>query len=115
MRTTNLIAVLFAASLPVAVTACGSDNPSGGPTAGCTSAAVINAQQPVACMGTNLVATMANNYGFTSTMRLPPVTVKSKSNLTFDWGAVKHDFLGHAVGGNNSLDTMTLLIFSLPL
>ena len=108
------IAVLFTATLPFALTAC-SDSPGTGPTSGCTSAAVTNTQQQVTCMGTNLVATMANNYAFTSTMRLPAMTVKSKSNLTFDWSAVTKDFLGHSVGGNNSLDTMTLLIFSLPL
>ena len=74
--------VLLAASLSLVLTACGGDSPGPGATTGCTSAAVTTAQQPVACMGTAAVASAANNYAFTSTMRLPPLTVKSMSNLT---------------------------------
>ena len=108
--------VLLAASLPlVLLTACGGDSPGGGATSGCTSAAVTTAQQPVACMGTAAVASAANNYAFTSTMRLPPVTVKSMSNLTFDWAGVSKDFLGHPIGAGNTLDTVSLLVFSSPI
>jgi hypothetical protein len=110
------IAAFLAASLPFALTACGgTDTPPGGATSGCTSAAVTNATPQTACMGTTIVASTANNYGFTSTMRLPPLTVKSMSNLTFDWGGVTKDFLGHPIGGANTLDTMSLLVFQLPL
>ena len=107
--------VLLAASLPLILTACGSDSPGGTPTSGCTSAPVTNATQQTACMGTTLVASAANNYAFRSTMKLPAVTVKSMSNLTFDWGGVTKDFLGHPIGANNTLDTVSVLVFSSPL
>ena len=108
------ITVLLAA-LPLVLTACGSDSPSGGATTGCTSAAVTNTSQQTACMGTTLVASAANNYKFTSTMKLPPITVKSMSNLTFDWSGVTKDFLGHPITAGNSLDNVSLLVFMLPL
>jgi len=109
------IAALLAASLPLVLTACGSDSPGPGATTGCTSAAVTNATPQTACMGTTIVASTANNYAFTSTMKLPPLTVKSMSNLTFDWGGVTKDFLAHPINASNSLDTMSLLVFQLPL
>ena len=36
------------------------------------------------CFGANVVASENNNYRFSSTITLPPVTVAPKSNLTFD-------------------------------
>jgi len=108
--------VLLAASLSLVLTACGGDSPpGGGATSGCTSAVVTNATQQTACMGTNLVASAANNYAFSSTMKLPAVTVKSMSNLTIDWGGVTKDFLGHPIGANNTLDAVALLVFTSPL
>jgi hypothetical protein len=115
MRTTTQIIALLAAALPLALTACNGTDSNGGATSGCTSAAVTNPQQPMACMGTNIVAGAANNYAFSSTMRLPPQTVKSMSNLKFDWGGVTKDFLGHTIGGTNTIDTMSLLVIWLPL
>jgi len=73
------------------------------------------AQQPTACMGTTLVASAANNYSFTSTMSLPPVTVKSMANLTFDWSAVTKNFLGNPVSATGGLTLVSLLLFVHPL
>src|SRR6185503_18739331 len=110
------ITVLFTAALPFALIACSSPGDGGGgPTTGCTSAQVTMATQPTACMGTNIVASPANNYAFTSTMRLPPVTVKSMTNLTFDWTAVTKDFLGHPLSTTADLNTVALLLFHLPI
>ena len=104
---------LFVAFCPVNVVACGgNDSPGAGATSGCTSAAVTTSQQPMACMGTNLVASEANNYAFSSTMKLPPVTVKSMSNLTFDWSGVTKDFLGNPISTTGDLNLITLLLLS---
>jgi hypothetical protein len=107
--------VLLAAALSLVLTACGGDSPGGNATSGCSSAAVTNASQQTTCMGTNIVASAANNYRFTSTMRLPPITVKSKANLTFDWSGVTKDFLGHPITAGNSLDNVSLLVFQIPI
>jgi hypothetical protein len=37
------------------------------------------------------------------------------SDLKFDWGGVSKDFLAHPIGGTNTIDTMSLLVLSLPL
>src|SRR3982750_1821315 len=105
---------LFAASMSLFVTACSSSN-SSPPVTACTSKAVTNPQQQVACMGTAIVANEANNYTFSSQMKLPPVTVKSMSDLKFEWGGVTHDFLGHTLNPTADLDIVSLLLFSLPI
>src|SRR4029079_12291098 len=51
----------------------------------------------------------------TSTMRLPPVTVKSMSNLTFDWTGVTNNFLGNPVSSTGGLTLVSLLLFVHPL
>ncbi len=105
---------LFAASLSFFVAACSSSS-GGSATTACTSAAVTNAQQQVACMGASIVANEANNYAFTSTMKLPPVTVKSMSDLKFDWSGVTQDFLGHKIDAKTDLDIISLLMFQVPI
>ena len=47
------------------------------------------------CNGATILAKEANDYSFSSTITLPPVTVKQMTNLTFDWSGVSKDFLGH--------------------
>ena len=89
--------VLLAAALPLVLTACGSDSPGGSATTGCTSAAVTTAPQPTACMGTTIVASDGEQLRVHQHDKLPPVTVKSMANLTFDWAAVTKDFLGHPI------------------
>jgi hypothetical protein len=90
-----------AVSLPLLAIACGSSG-SGGP-------------QPMMCYGASPVANEINDYSFMSTFSLPPVTVKSMSNLTFDWSAVTHDFLNHPVSATADLNTISVLIFKLPI
>ena len=48
-------------------------------------------------------------------IKLPPVTVKSMTNLTIDWSAVTQDFLGHKLDAVNDLNTAALLMWALPL
>ena len=99
------------AVLALSVAACDSPDT----TTGCTSAAVTASPQPMACGGATLVASEANNYSFSSTIRLPPVTVKSMSDLKFDWGGVSKDFLGHSLDAATDLNTILLLLWALPL
>jgi hypothetical protein len=67
--------------------------------------------QPMMCNGANVVANEKNNYTFSSTFSLPPVTVKSMSNLTFDWSAVTQDFLRHSLSPTADINTVSVLIF----
>src|SRR5262245_19687129 len=113
MRTQTTL-LLAAASLPLLASACGGSINSPQKIS-CTSAPVTTAMQPIACMGANAIATEANDYAFTSTITLPPVTVKSMTNLKFDWSAVTHDFTGHPLDPVVDLDTVSLLLWKLPL
>jgi hypothetical protein len=67
------------------------------------------------CLGSNVIANAANNYSFSSTITLAPVTVKSRSNLTFDWSAVHMDFLKHPLNPVTDLNTVLVLLWQLPL
>jgi hypothetical protein len=66
--------------------------------------------QPVMCNSANVVANEKNDYLFSSTFTLDPVTVKSMSNLTFDWSAMTQDFLKHPISGAD-INTVSVLIF----
>jgi hypothetical protein len=73
------------------------------------------AQQDDACLGNTVVANEINNYSFSSTITLPPVTVKAQSNLTFDWSALTKDFIGHSLSAATDVNTMSVLMWQLPL
>src|SRR5678815_5276358 len=98
-RTTTLLCC--AASLPFLAIACGggSETPSN-PAAICTDG--------------HIIADTQNNYAFTSTITLDPVTVKPMADLTFNWGGVTKDFLGHAVDPVADLDTIVVMLWGLP-
>jgi hypothetical protein len=90
-----------AVSLPLLAVACGSSG-SGGP-------------QPMMCYGASPVANEINDYTFMSTFTLTPVTVKSMSNLTFDWGALTQDFLKHPLSATADVNTVSVLIFKVAI
>jgi hypothetical protein len=90
-------ALSAAVSLPLLAIACSSGT-SGG-------------SQPIMCNGANVVANEKNDYTFTSTFSLPPITVKTMSNLTFDWGSVTQDFLKHSLSPTADINTVSVLIF----
>ena len=71
--------------------------------------------QATMCFGANVVASEKNNYAFTSTISLPPVTVAPMSNLAFDWGGLTKDFLGHPLDPARDLDTAIVMIWGFPL
>ena len=66
------------------------------------------------CFGANVVANESNNYAFSSTITLPPVTVAPMSNLTFDWSGLTKDFLGHSLNPATDLDMGVMMIWALP-
>ena len=90
------------ACLPLMTFSCGSSGGGNPPT------------QSVTCTDGTIVASEANNYKFTSSLMLNPVKVKPMSDLTFDWGGVTKDFLGQPVNAKTQLNTIFLLLVSLP-
>jgi hypothetical protein len=72
-----------------------------------------DAQQPTMCFGANVVASEANNYAFTSTIRVPPVKVAPMSNLRFEWSGLTKDFLGHSLNPATDLVMGVLMIWDL--
>jgi hypothetical protein len=93
--------LLFACvvSLLPLVSSCGSSG--GGPSVTCTNGTIE--------------ANEVNDYAFSSTLTLASTQVAPQSNLTFNWGGVTTDFLGHPVTATNGLDTMLVLIVNLSL
>ena len=69
--------------------------------------------QPTTCFGANVVAHERNNYAFSSTITLPPVTVAPKSNLTFDWSGLTKDFLGHPLNPATDIVMGVMMIWNL--
>jgi hypothetical protein len=75
----------------------------------------LDNSKPYECLGTNFSATAKNNYSTQSTMTLPLIKVKPLSELSFDWGSVKKDFITHDLDPKVDLDMMMVLFFQLPL
>jgi hypothetical protein len=86
------------ACLPLMALACGSSG--GSPSVTCTNGTMI--------------ANEANDYSFSSSLMLHPVSVKPMSDLTFNWGGVTKDFLGQSVNAQTDLNAIFLLLVSLP-
>ena len=62
--------------------------------------------------GSAITAAQSNDYSFSSTITLPPVTVMAKSNFTIDWSGVTKDLIQHPVDPKNDLSTVLLLLFT---
>ena len=95
---TTLFLVSF---LALAASACGSNGSSG--------------SAPVACTGTTLTANEANNYGFKSTITLPPVTVQPRTELLFDWGGFTKDMLGHDINVKPDIKMISIIGWTVSL
>ncbi len=67
------------------------------------------------CFGANVVASEKNDYAFSSTITLPPVTVGQMSNLNFDWSGLTHDFEGHPLDPTTDLAMAIVMFWDLPL
>jgi hypothetical protein len=83
-------------------------------TFSCGSSSGGNPTQSVTCTDGTMIANEANDYSFSSSLMLHPVSVKPMSDLTFNWGAVTKDFLGQPVNAQTDLNTIFLLLVSLP-
>jgi hypothetical protein len=81
-------------------------------TAGCGSSA---GGQPMICSGPDIVASEKNDYAFSSTIKLTPVTVAQMSNLAFDWSGLTHDFELHALDPSKDLGMAIVMFWNLPL
>jgi hypothetical protein len=82
-----------------------------GTVAGCGS----SAGQATMCFGANVVASEKNDYSFSSTITLAPVTVGQMSNLSFDWSGLTHDFEGHPLDPTTDLGMAIVMAWDLPL
>jgi len=70
--------------------------------------------ESVTCTNGTIVADEANDYAFSSSIMLSPVSVMPMSDLTFDWSGVTTDFLTHPVNPQTDLTTIFLLLVNLP-
>jgi hypothetical protein len=71
---------------------------------------------PVMCTGNTLIADESNNYKFTSTLKLTPVSVKPRADdLMIDWSGVTKDFLGHPINPATDIDLVQVIVVNLPL
>jgi hypothetical protein len=68
----------------------------------------------VTCTNGTMIANEANDYAFSSMIKLSPVSVTPMSNLTFDWSGITTDFLGQPVNPKTDLTTIFLLLVRLP-
>jgi hypothetical protein len=92
----------------------GGSGGSGGGSGGAAGAGGGGAGGAVACLGATLEAKEANDYHFSSTLTFPPIKVQPKTELTFDWSGVTHDFLGHALDPKTDLNMISVLSWGLP-
>lgn len=69
----------------------------------------------VTCFGTSITANEVNNYAFSSTLTFPPIAVAPKTELTFDWGGVTKDFVGHTIDPKADLNTILVMLWKLSL
>jgi hypothetical protein len=60
-----------------------------------------------------IVANDAQNYEFSSTITLPPVTVMPDAELTFEWGGVTKDLLNHDMDPMTDVDNVELGLWEL--
>jgi hypothetical protein len=73
-----------------------------------------DATQAAMCSA-NVVANEKNDYAFSSTISLTPISVASMSNLAFDWSGLTRDFEGHAVSPATELGLAVVMFWDLPL
>jgi len=65
------------------------------------------------CGGTNIIANESNDYTFSSTLTMAPITVAPKSELTLDWSEVTKDFSGQVVDPKKDLNSILVLMWKL--
>src|SRR5688572_12854895 len=63
--------------------------------------------------GDAIVANDAQNYEFSSTITLPPVSVMPDTELTFQWDGVTKDLLNHDMNPMTDVDNVELGLWEL--
>jgi hypothetical protein len=106
--------------LVLSVSACGSNGTGSGGNGGSSGSgggggSAGGSTGAVACTNGDIVANEANDYKFSSTITLPPLTVKSKTELTFEWGGVTADLIKHGLEPNKDLNHIQIFVWNLPL
>ena len=104
--------------LSVAMVACSSNgggSGAGGSGAGGSGVGGSGSGGSGTCNGTTLTANEANDYSFTSTIALPPIKVKPKSELTLDWGGVTADISRHTVDPKKDIKLVSVLGWDISL
>jgi hypothetical protein len=117
---------LFLAAVPALILACSdpASSPSTGAGSGGTgngtggSGANAGGSGPTTtgqCSAGTLKLQAANDYGFSSEIKLTPLAVKPKSELTFDWSGLTTDFMGRPTNPTSGIDSVLLVVFNLTL
>ena len=116
MKNKSIALVAMSMSLLLFSGACSSGDDGGNNSTkpACTSMPVSGTPQ-MTCNGANFTVQDASDYTFASEIKLPPVTVKSMANLKVDWSAVTQDFLGHPLSTTADLNSVSLLMWQMPL
>ena len=70
---------------------------------------------PGQCATDTLQLQAASNYTFSSEIKLTPVAVKPKSELSFDWSGLTTDFLGRPTDPVADINSVLLVVFHLTL
>ena len=60
-----------------------------------------------------ILANQVNNYAFSSTLTFPPTSVQPDTELTFGWGNVTTDFLGHALDPMAGITAVNVMLWNL--
>jgi|GEM_PF-848453 len=85
----------------------------GGSTAGSGTGGTSGGGQ---CVSGTLTADAANNYTFSSNVKLTAMKVAPNNpDLNFDWSGLTTDFLGHTTSPTKDVDSVLLVILSLNL
>jgi len=61
--------------------------------------------------GTKLYITDPTNYVYTNTLTVAHSTLKDASNLTFDWGGMTTDFIGHPIDPIQDIDKLVITLW----
>ena len=113
---TRVEALFFSLGLGLAAAACGSNAPAGtGGSGGGGTGGGGTGGSSLQCNSGTIFASEGNDYSFSSTISLPPIKVKPKTELTFDWGSVTADITRHAVDAKKDLNLIAVLGWAIPL
>lgn len=67
------------------------------------------------CAEGTTVLSEKGDYKFSSTLTFPPIKVKPTADLTLDWSAVSKDFIGHDLKNATDINSVLIILWTLPL